>query len=53
MSCTIYFTPGSQAAVGTASKSAPSVQGTFVSETELTAMTPDFGDKGNVAIVQV
>jgi len=53
MSCTIYFTPGTVPAVGQASKSAPCVSGTFVSETELTALTPDFGDKGNQAIVQL
>lgn len=53
MSCTIYFTPGTTPAVGAASKSAPFVSGTFESETTLTALTPDFGDKGNVAIVQL
>ena len=53
MSCTVYFTPGNTPAVGSASKSAPSVTGVFVSENELTAMTPDFGDKGNQAIVQL
>ena len=53
MSCTIFFTPGNQPAIGSASKSAPSVSGTFVSETELTALTPDFSDKGNTAIVQL
>lgn len=53
MSCTIYFTPGTTPAIGQASKNAPSVTGNFVSDTELTAMTPDFGDKGNCAIVQL
>lgn len=52
-SCTVYFTPGNQPAVGTASKSAPCVQGEVKSDTELTALTPDFGEKGNVAIVQL
>jgi len=41
------------AAVGNASKNAPSVQGEVKSDTELTALTPDFGDKGNTAIVQL
>ena len=53
MSCTIYFTPGNMAAVGSASKNAPCVSGTWVSETELTALTPDFGDKGNMCVVQL
>lgn len=40
-------------ALGNASKNAPFVQGEVQSDTELTALTPDFGDKGNVAIVQL
>ena len=52
-SCTIYFTPGNVPAIGNASKNAPSVQGEVKSDTELTALTPDFGDKGNMAIVQL
>jgi len=51
MSCTIYFSPGTTPAMGSASKSAPAVSGVFVSETEMTAVTPDFGDRGNQAIV--
>lgn len=53
INCTISFTPGNVPAMGQPSKSTPVVQGTVISETELTALTPDFGDKGNVAIVQI
>jgi len=53
MSCTIYFTPGSTPALGAAGKNALSVPGTWVSDTELTAMTPDFGEKGNSAVIQL
>ena len=52
-SCTIYFTPGTVPAVGNASKNAPTAQGEVKSDTELVAYTPDFGDRGNVAIVQL
>ena len=52
-SCTIYFTPGTVPALGNASKNAPYATGEVLSDTELTAVTPDFGDKGNVAIVQL
>ena len=52
-SCTIYFTPGTVPAVGNASKNAPTAQGEVKSDTELVALTPDFGDRGNVAIVQL
>jgi len=40
-------------ALGTAGKNAPFTTGEVQSDTQLTALTPDFGDKGNVAIVQV
>ena len=53
MSCTIYFTPGNVPAVGNPSKSAPFVAGNYESDTQLTALTPDFGDKGDHAIVQL
>ena len=53
INCTISFTPGNVPAMGQPAKSTPVVQGTVISETELTALTPDFGDKGNVAIVQI
>ena len=52
MSCTIYFTPGNQPVVNP-SKTAPTAVGTYVNETTLTALTPDFGDRGNTAIVQL
>ena len=54
-SCTVYFTPGNAPAVGNAAKS-PSCQAVFVSETEITAVTPDFKEKGQgqkEAIVQI
>ena len=51
MSCTIYFTPGNVPATGAASKSAPYVSGNWVSETELTALTPDFADRGSNAVI--
>ena len=52
-SCTIYFTPGTTPAVGNASRNAPYATGEVQSDTELTALTPPFDDKGNVAIVQL
>ena len=50
MTCTIYFTPGNQPVVNP-SKTAPIAMGEYVNETTLTALTPDFGDRGNTAIV--
>ena len=52
MSCTIYFTPGNTPVVNP-SKNAPTAVGTYVNETTITAFTPDFGDRGNTAVVQL